>query len=139
MVLNLIRLWRLKVEMAGGLPFEADEDLDHMTYDIMEAAAFNTPPDQSSTARRLSALQGSRISRATWSNLAEFPKHEMTPDLLEAIRLTEEAAGVVLGLPMGHLYHFYNNTFNPAMRRSNKLKKAKGTCPCYLYLSFSKE
>lgn len=139
MVLNLIRLWRLKVEVAGGLPFEADEDLSHMTYDIMEAAAFNTPPDQSSTARQLSALQGSRVSRATWSNLAEFPKYGMTPDLLQAIHSIEEAAGVVLGLPMGHVYHYYNNTFNPTMRKTTKLKEAKRTFPFFLYLSFSKE
>lgn len=139
MVLNLIRLWRLKAEIASGLPFEADEDLSHMTYDIMEAAAFNTSPEESSIARQLSALQCSRLSRATWSNLAEFPKHEMAPDLLQAIRAIEDAAGVVLGLPMRHLYHYYNNTFNPTMRRTTKLKEAKRTCPCFLSLSCSKE
>ena len=63
----------------------------------------------------------------------------MTPDLLQAIHSIEEAAGVVLGLPMGHVYHYYNNTFNPTMRKTTKLKEAKRTFPFFLYLSFSKE
>lgn len=129
MVLNLIQLWRFKAEAAGGLPFEASEDLSHMTFDIMEAAAFNIPPSESSTVKHFSKLRDAELPRSTWSKVAEFPTHETVPDLLQAVHSIESAASVVLGLPFGRWYHFYNNNFNPEMRRTTKLKERRCKYP----------
>ncbi|KAF0315010.1 cytochrome p450 [Colletotrichum asianum] len=56
-VRKFIELWKSKAAATEGLPFEADEDLEAFTYDIMNTAAFGVPVEESYIAERLRSMK----------------------------------------------------------------------------------
>ena len=130
MVHSLIRLWEFKAKHAGDLPFDADEDLDIMTFDIMQAAAFGISPNDSATVRNFKGAQAATQSRAADSKIAEFPGYERVPGLLQSMHVMEKTANTVLGMPNARLFHFINNNFNSNMRKARRDKEA--ICKCSL-------
>ncbi|KAK2028789.1 cytochrome P450 [Colletotrichum zoysiae] len=94
-VSNFIKLWKVKAAMADGLPFEAADDLEGLTYDIITAAAFGAAEENSQTLERLRAVQKAEKadSRDNGSfRLALFPRVEK-PELLAALNVLTNRAG----------------------------------------------
>ncbi|KAF1952762.1 putative cytochrome P450 [Byssothecium circinans] len=56
-VLHLIELWSLKARLAEGRPFEALEDLNHFTADVIFAAALGIEDAESSTVQNMERLR----------------------------------------------------------------------------------
>lgn len=94
MAINLIHLWKLKAA-AGDVPFNADDDLNHLTFDIMAAAAFDTPTSEGSISRYLASLEANGPSHVTRGECAEFPKIE-APEIFEALLEHEKTTGKAL-------------------------------------------
>lgn len=122
MVLNLIKLWQFKAANSEGLAFDADEDLNHMTFDIMEAAAFGTPPSKSSLVLHLAKLQETDLSGRGRSELMDFPRHEEAGGLLHAIHTLEDYAGRMVGYPGIRIYQILTNNLNPRIRKAFKAR-----------------
>ena len=127
MVLNLIKLWQFKAAKSEALAFDANEDLNDMTFDIMEAAAFGTPPSKSSLVLHLARLQGTNLSGRGRSNLMEFPRHEGTDGLLHVIHTFEDYAGRMAGYPYMRPYQIFTNNFNPRIRKAFKTRDSTST------------
>ncbi|SPO07227.1 related to cytochrome P450 monooxygenase [Cephalotrichum gorgonifer] len=126
MILDLISLWDLKAKIAAGRPFDADGDISHMTFDIMMATAVGLPSGDSTTVQQRLRLQvASELPRGGKGDDTpiEFPKAP-NPELLNSIYAIENVIGTVSGLPSARLFHFFNNNFNPKMKRIEKTKNA---------------
>ena len=62
MVPKIIELRKVKSGVAGDTPFDAGDDLDHLTSDIMMATAFGTGAEERTTVRQLQKLRETGIS-----------------------------------------------------------------------------
>ncbi|KAK1985852.1 cytochrome P450 [Colletotrichum cereale] len=86
-VLNFIELWKAKAAMAHGSPFDAAEDLEGFTYDIMMTSAFGIAEQDSHTLDRLRIVQEAEKAEFKDNSsfhFAEFP-HVEKPELLTAL------------------------------------------------------
>ncbi|KAJ0162680.1 hypothetical protein CTA2_4183 [Colletotrichum tanaceti] len=125
-VVNFIRLWKLKAVLADGLPFDAAEDLEGFTYDIMTTAAFGIAEEDSHTTSRLNTIRNAgdvrRVGDGPVPAVAEFPPVE-NPELISvlyAINLSVNRA-FVSGMPT--VFHAVNN-LRPSIRRAYESKRA---------------
>ena len=126
MALNLIRLWKIKADVASGAPFSAEEDLNHLSFDIMAAAAVDIPPNEGSIAQYLEKLQANRSSRVTRNECIEFPSMDI-PELFDALLVSERAAGTAIGFPFPRLFHFFNNHFRSKVRWAENFRNSTRT------------
>lgn len=129
MVLNLIELWKLKIEVAGDYSFDAGDDLNHLTFDIMAASALGVDPKESATVKHIRKLQAAGLPKASGPAPVKFPAWD-TPELLSAIFVIEDAAGKAISSPNATLFHWYNKLFNSEIRHAAKVKDA--TCKCWV-------
>ncbi|RYP46804.1 hypothetical protein DL768_007046 [Monosporascus sp. mg162] len=117
-------LWRVKAQLAGGRPFQADEDIHVMTFDIIKVVALGEGDDQSMTARYLdtvrSATSTDQKSEATKDIVYIFPKIG-TNDDMRAHQMQQEAAGESIMYPSPKLFHMFHN-FTAPMREAFALK-----------------
>ncbi|KAF3808688.1 hypothetical protein GCG54_00010877 [Colletotrichum gloeosporioides] len=47
--LRLVELWKLKAKKAGGLPFQADKDINMATFDIIKEVALGEGDSENTT------------------------------------------------------------------------------------------
>lgn len=126
MVPSMIELWKLKSGVAGDSPYDAGDDLDHLTFDtMMSATPFGTGAKESTTVKQLSKLRETGIPTGAKGGLVQFPEWYRM-ELLNAIYAVEQAAGAVLGYPGAKVFHSFNNLLNPKMRKAARAKEA--TC-----------
>ncbi|KAK1598456.1 cytochrome P450 [Colletotrichum navitas] len=91
-VLNLIKLWKVKAAMANGLHFDAGEDLEGFTYDIMMTSAFEIAEQTSYTMDRLRATKEAEKADFEDTNPfhpADFLRVEK-PELLTALHVLND-------------------------------------------------
>ncbi|RYP80400.1 hypothetical protein DL769_002496 [Monosporascus sp. CRB-8-3] len=117
-------LWRVKAQLAGGRPFQADEDIHVMTFDIIKVVALGEGDNQSMTARYLdmvrSATSIDQKSETTKDIVCVFPKNEANDDL-RAHQTLQEAVGESIPHPSPKLFHMFHNRTAP-MREAFALK-----------------
>ncbi|KAL2113918.1 hypothetical protein VUR80DRAFT_1771 [Thermomyces stellatus] len=63
--LDWIHLCKLKADVAGDATFSAAEDLNHLSFDIIAAAALGIPPCNGAMAQDVTKLQASGSSQVT--------------------------------------------------------------------------
>jgi len=118
-VLNIVKLWQLKAELAEGHAFDAAMDLGYLTYDIILAAAANVDDSEAQINKYFQKLQEMpqpvRLPSSK-TELAEFPPSELT-DLLSSLFAIAEASGKAFQTPLPGLFHMFNN-------RKAKMRKA---------------
>ncbi|GKT41569.1 cytochrome P450 monooxygenase TRI13 [Colletotrichum spaethianum] len=124
MVMNFINLWKVKAVMAKGLPFDAAEDLEGFTYDIMMTAAFGIAEQKSHTLDRLRTIQKAETVEVQGNasvQIAKFP-HTDKPELLAALNTLNAKVNGSLRSTIPRTFHAVNN-FRPSVRRAFKSKR----------------
>lgn len=116
--LQFIELWRWKAEMAGGRPFDAAEDVAHMTFDIIKNAALGKD-DTTLIGLYLDQLRAGAGEHSTPAGDDNVPFPFPAPpqdDVLEAQnRMNEAITGK--GVWPAKLYHTVNG-LRPHMREA---------------------
>ncbi|KAL3423480.1 cytochrome P450 [Phlyctema vagabunda] len=123
-VSSFVELWKLKAHIAKGSPFDAFDDLEFLTYDIMMAAAFGIHDNDSETVRHLKHLQAADLSGTSVPSVNQvfpFPSFP-NPPLLQALHITTKAVATSFHKPWPRLFHLFNN-MRPAMRQQYKTKE----------------
>ncbi|GKT43020.1 cytochrome P450 monooxygenase TRI13 [Colletotrichum spaethianum] len=124
-VKNFIKLWKVKATMAKGLPFDAVEDLEGFTYDIMMTAAFGIPEEEGHTTERLRAVQSTKDANACGDGplqVAEF-QPIMKPALLTALHTLNAQIAGAFDSTIPKLYYFINN-LRPSVRHAFRAKRS---------------
>ncbi|RYP31231.1 hypothetical protein DL767_005860 [Monosporascus sp. MG133] len=120
----LLDSWRVKAQLAGGRPFQADEDIHVMTFDIIKVVALGEGDYQSITARYLDTVRYAnptdQKSETTKDIVYVFPKNEANDDL-RAHQTHQEAVGESTTHPFPKLFHTFHNLTAP-MREAFALK-----------------
>ncbi|GKT64942.1 cytochrome P450 [Colletotrichum tofieldiae] len=123
-VMNFIKLWKVKAAMAHGLPFDAAEDLEGFTYDIMMTAAFGIEEQNSYTLDRLRTVQKSNkveINGDASIQLVKFP-HTQKPELLTALDTLNSRVNETFRSTVPKTTHMINS-FRPSVRRAFRSKR----------------
>ncbi|RYP91192.1 hypothetical protein DL770_002669 [Monosporascus sp. CRB-9-2] len=117
-------LWRVKAQLAGSRPFQADEDIHAMAFDIIKVVALGEGDNQSITARYLDMVRSATFTDqkpdATKDTVYVFPKNEANDDL-RAHQTQQEAVSESLTHPSPKLFHTFHN-FTAPMREAFALK-----------------
>jgi cytochrome P450 len=108
---EFITMWKEKMRLAQGRPFEALEDLGFLTYDVMCAAGMGSDNDENAVTGMLERLRSGREDLTPPSNkdaLFVFPEGDK-PALLEAMNAVAQSAGVAGSTPSPRIFHLINN------------------------------
>ncbi|RYP21536.1 hypothetical protein DL765_002172 [Monosporascus sp. GIB2] len=123
---TFLDLWRAKARLAGDRPFQADQGIHMMTFDIIKVAMLGEGDNQSMTARCLntvlSATSTDQISKTTKGIVYVFPKNEASDDL-RGHQTQQEVVGESTTHPSPKLFHMFHNLTGP-MREAFALKSS---------------
>ncbi|XDG09713.1 hypothetical protein ABKA04_009328 [Annulohypoxylon sp. FPYF3050] len=123
----MIDLWRAKSEMAGGRPWKAADDINHMALDAVTAFTFGEGFEHSATKPALEAVKHmpaeeiKALKRTSLDDPADFPKGR-EDEVMQAIRDLIETVGEVQGNPAPALTWAYI-TRKPKIKRALAIKE----------------
>lgn len=123
-VLQLIELWEFKAERARGRSFDAIDDLNHFTADVIFAAALGIEDNKSNTKQHLNILHTTEapVDDAQSDDVVfQFPKNR-SQGLLKSILVLGAAIGQAPTSPSQKLYWYITN-LRPKIREANGVKK----------------
>jgi hypothetical protein len=122
--LNLIELWTLKAEAAGGKPFSARQDLLDMSMDMINAAAFGFD-DRLYLLRHqinhLRALDPATRAVDHGDLVVEFPRPPAVDDIA-TFQIVIQYLGQQLNEPLPSLVHMYNMATDSGLRSAIRRK-----------------
>ncbi|OBR10442.1 Cytochrome p450 [Colletotrichum higginsianum IMI 349063] len=124
-VVNFIKFWKRKAVLADGLPFDAAEDLEGFTYDIMMTAAFGIAEQDSHTVDRLNTPQTAKDVRLVGDGpgkVAEFPPIKI-PEMISALHVLNDSLNGAFWLGKPAVFHAVNN-LRPSVRRAFGSKRS---------------
>ena len=119
--LELVELWRLKIELAGDHPFSAPSDIHHVTLDAIWAATFGVSSGTTkSQVDLLLSLTKLEVLPRDKNLPVEFPKGP-TPPAFNAIATMTDSLDNAIGSPLPSWHHWLIRQ-TPSYRTAKKYK-----------------
>lgn len=119
---DLTRLWKIKVRLAQGHPFDAALDIEEAMLDAITDAAFSAGLGNSNKQHawlaRLSQLDALAKDK---DSIAVFPR-ALAPVITSALRKLADSHKIPMNSPLGYYHHAFALKFYPALRRANATK-----------------
>jgi len=116
-MLDLVRLWNLKTDLAQGHPFAAHEDIAHTTLDAIWVVTLGSSANTTgSQAVMLESLPGIELSDDK-DVPVQFPK-PAHPPAFDAVLTMTESMTPLISSPCPKLHHWF-------LRQSKSYKDAK--------------
>ncbi|KAI1843859.1 hypothetical protein JX266_009915 [Neoarthrinium moseri] len=109
--LKFIDLWRLKASKANGRPFQGDQDINVVAFDIIKVVALGEGDSQSMTELYQEVVRKTDFETQhpdSKDAAFEFPENLPNEDLLSH-QVQQEAIGQSVTTPSPALFHKFNN------------------------------
>lgn len=127
--LDNIELWKEKIRLAQGRPFEAMDDITRGALDIIWAAAFGTEiGTQKSQIEVLSKLSKIDVPKNV-DEPVKFPDAP-TPEAFNSIITLTQSVEIAVNSPFPRQHHWFALKFYPRLRSAMKYKVR---VQCYLH------
>lgn len=125
-VLTLLDLWRQKMALAEGRPFEASDDIHNTALDVVLGASFGFGEDKFHVPRKLDQLKAKNHSAGTSDasdeKVFEFEDLELSEEL-QSFTILIDSLAATQSSPLPRLHHFVLRTFSPKLRRAAKVRQ----------------
>ncbi|KAM5349817.1 hypothetical protein ACJ41O_006322 [Fusarium nematophilum] len=120
--MTLIDLWRRKLSMSGGRPFEGSEDIHNAALDIIMAASFGLDADQAQLAKQISCLEVKSSSTSYAANQEDEVEFVEVPlgQELESFTVLADSVSLAVRSPIPRIHHFLYRNLSPTMRRARE-------------------
>ncbi|TWU77832.1 hypothetical protein ED733_002267 [Metarhizium rileyi] len=122
-VLRTIGLWDKKLDLCGGQPFEAGEDVHHAALDMIVVSAFGLDVEKTHLVKKHSFLRPGSVpdkNEKHMNQVFEFEDVPLDPEL-GALTTLAESTRYALRSPFPRLLHWYNRNFSPTMKGAQSL------------------
>lgn len=103
--------------MAGGLPFDASEDIHQATLDTIMAVSFGLGDEKSQISNKINSLAPRNKISEDNANRFEFEPIELDPEL-RAFTVLADSLAIAIESPAPGIHHFLYRNLSPTMRQA---------------------
>ncbi|KAK3896638.1 cytochrome P450 [Staphylotrichum tortipilum] len=121
--MSLLELWRLKVGLSSGKPFDVAEDANEFAFDAILNAALGLGPDGGDVKRQIQHLTTNQARAVSHKEaIVVFSRANKSPKL-SALQVEEDSLWKAFLMPWPRLYHTINH-LRPSVRRARRTMQA---------------